>query len=350
MTLRAAAFAIPGDLTTLTGGYIYERRLLEGLRAQGRAVAHIQLGASWPDPTVGDMEDAINRLCAVEPARALILDGFISGAADTAGLARVRAPMVAMVHHPLALEQGLGAARRAQLFASERANLALMAHVLVPSPHTAATLVAQYDVAPGRITIARPGTDRPMVRPAPIDPPLILAVGIQHPRKGHDVLLAALAQIQGAAWQAVIAGGTYDAAHSAALARQLLALGLNRRVRFAGRVSAADLAGLYAQASIFALATRYEGYGIVFDEALSHGLPIVSCRTGAVPDTVPPEAGLLVPPDAPEAFARALDSLLQDGALRRQMARAAAAAGAQLPGWRDTAACAGRVLDHLTRL
>jgi glycosyltransferase involved in cell wall biosynthesis len=95
------------------------------------------------------------------------------------------------------------------------------------------------------------------------------------------------------------------------------------------------------------LATRYEGYGIVFDEALVHGLPIVSCRTGAVPDTVPPEAGLLVPPDDPEALAEALARLLSDGNMRARLTEAARCAGARLPGWPDTARVAGEVLDGL---
>src|SRR5690606_30115723 len=141
-----AAFAIPGDINTVTGGYIYERRLLEGLRAQGRDVAHIQLGASFPDPTDADMADAATQLLALPPDRPLILDGLVYGSIDTQILRDMRAPIVAMIHHPLALENGLSAARRDHLFVTERDNLAQAAHVLVPSPHTAALLAADYGV------------------------------------------------------------------------------------------------------------------------------------------------------------------------------------------------------------
>ena len=345
--MTPAAFAIPGDIATLTGGYIYERRLLEGLRAAGRDVRHLQLGDSFPDPTPAHMADAVARLAALEPERVLILDGLVFGAIDPAGLAQVRAPVVAMIHHPLALESGLDAARKAHLFETERANLALTAHVLVPSPHTATVLERDYGVAADRITIARPGTDPPAGPSAPVTPPLILSVGIQHPRKGHDVLLAALARLVHLDWQAVIVGARHDPDHAAALARLHAALGLRGRVRLAGRVPQEELGRLYRQAGLFALATRYEGYGIVFDEALAHGLPIVSCRTGAVPETVPADAGVLVPPDAPDALAAALGHLLTDPAARAARATAAARAGAALPEWPDTARIAGRVLDAI---
>lgn len=344
---KPAAFAIPGDIGTLTGGYIYERRLLEGLRAQGRDVDHLRLAASFPDPDRGAMEDAVARMAAVDPARALIVDGLVFGSIDTAGLATVRAPAVAMIHHPLALESGLSAERRAHLFSTERDNLALAAHVLVPSPHTRDILARDYRVEPGRITVARPGVDTPAGPRFPVSPPLILSVGIQHPRKGHDVLLAALDRIRDLDWQAVIAGSAYDADHAAGLARQAAALGLGPRLRLAGRVSQEELARLYRAASIFALATRYEGYGIVFDEALSYGLPIVSCRTGAVPDTVPAGAGLLVPVDDPAAFADALRRLLEEEGPRTRLSAAAADAGARLPAWDDTARIAGAVLDRV---
>jgi len=347
MILRPATFAIPGDITTLTGGYIYERRLLEGLQAQGRDMAHLPLGATFPAPSDPDMAEAVARLAALPPDRVLILDGLIYGSIATEGLARVQSPIVAMIHHPLAHETGLDPARAAHLFRTERDNLALAAHVLVPSPHTAALLASDYGVPPDRITIVRPGTDRPTLAPCPADPPLILSVGIQHARKGHDILLRALAEITDLDWQAVIVGSPHDPRFAADLARLHRTLDLGARVTLAGRVSAGDLAQHYSRAQIFALATRYEGYGIVFDEALAHGLPIVTCATGAVPDTVPAEAGLLVPPDDAPAFARALHEMLQDSALRQAKAGAALRAGDALPGWQDTARRAGQVLDAL---
>jgi len=347
MSLRRAAFAIPGDITTPTGGFIYERRLLEGLRGQGRDVLHLRLGTTFPDPGAGDMSDAIAQLNALCSDRVLILDGFVSATLDTDALAALHVPSVAMVHHPLALETGLDDARRDHLFRTERANLAHVDHVLVPSPSTAAVLTDSYDVAAERITIVRPGADQPTGMRMPITPPLILSVGILHPRKGHDVLLKALARLVDLDWTAVIAGKSYDAEHAADLARLHEDLGLGARVRIAGYLSEAELASLYAKASIFALATRYEGYGLVFDEALAQGLPVVSCRTGAVPDTVPAAAGQLVAPDDDAAFAKALARLLSDKASYCRYADAALAAGQDLPTWADTARTAGRVLDRL---
>ncbi|MER3388585.1 MAG: glycosyltransferase family 4 protein [Microcella sp.] len=348
-TARPAAFAIPGDIATLTGGYVYERRLLESLRALGREVRHVRLGASFPDPTDADVADTVAQLTALGEDTPIILDGFISGAMPTQSLALVHAPLIAVVHHPLALEKGLDDERRARLHRTERDNLALIEHVLVPSPHTAAMLTEHYAVPGERITVVRPGTDAPLGPGAPEQPPLILSVGIQHPRKGHDVLLAALAQLPDRPWRAVIVGSSWHPEHAAQLARQHAALGLGDRVRFAGRVDAAELSGLYRSATVFALATRYEGYGIVFDEALAHGLPIVSCAVGAVPDTVPADAGVLVPAEDPSALAAALTAVLTDPVHRARLAVAAARAGAALPRWRDAAEVVARVLDDAGR-
>lgn len=342
-------FALPGDITTLTGGYVYDRRLVEGLRAQGRQVDVLSLSDAFPTPDADQMAQAMDRLEALPPDRPVIIDGLAFGAMQPDRVARLRAPILAMIHHPLAQESALPDDLARHLWRTERANLAHARHVVVPSPHTRAMLVERYDVPAHRISIARPGTDRPADPPRrePCDPPLILSVGILHPRKGHDVLIDALARIAQQDWQAVIVGNPWDADHVAALTARIRDAGLGDRIRLAGRAPAEELAQLYRQASVFALATRYEGYGIVFDEALLHGLPIVSTRAGAVPDTVPRDAGILVPPDDAPAFARALSGLLGDPQDLRARSEAAARAGASLPGWDATAAVVGDLLDAM---
>jgi glycosyltransferase involved in cell wall biosynthesis len=328
---------VPGDLQTTTGGYIYDREVLEGLRALGWSVEHIPLGASFPDPSPDDMADAARRLSAVGAETPLVIDGLAMGAMDADVLAGITAPIVALVHHPLAHESGLPEARRDALHRTEQANLALAAAIIVTSPHTADLLVRDYAVDRARITVALPGTKTAAQSVPRADPPLILSVGILVPRKGHDVLLRALAALTDLPWQAVIVGEARDQAHAAALEALSDELGLVERLRFAGRVPDDTLARLYAEAHVFALATRYEGYGIVFNEAMAHGLPIVTCAVGAVSDTVAPGAGLLVEKDDPQAFADALRRVLRHADLAAQLAQGAARAGKGLSDWAQTA-------------
>lgn len=338
-----AIFAIPGDIHRRTGGFIYEERVLREL-----GLRHLPLPAGFPAPTPAEMAEAVAQLAACPATAPVILDGLVCGAIDPAGLARMAPPLVAMIHHPLALETGLDPARARHLRRTEVANLAQAAHVVVPSPHTARILATDYGVAPGRITIAPPGFDRPPpTAVAKDDPPLILSVGLIAERKGHDVLLAALGRLRHLPWRAEIVGPVIDPATAAALAAQRDGLGLTGRVAFRGSLPAAALEAAYARATIFALATRYEGYGMVLSEALLRGLPVVSCRTGAVPDTVPPGAGLLVGVDDTVGFAAALERLLTDAPLRAGLTAAAVAAGRALPEWRDTARIIGGVLARL---
>lgn len=341
---KEIVFAIPGDLNTPTGGYVYDRRVMQQLRDQGLSITHLPLGSTFPHPTADDTSEAASLLAAIDSGRVVLMDGLALGALEPEVLATVRAPIVALIHHPLACEGGLEDARRDELQRIEQVNLAQCVAVIVTSPATASLLVDNYDVPANRITFARPGTDPLTASHQPISPPLIVSVGSQSPRKGHDVLLRALSHIEHLPWQAVIAGSTRDEAYSIELHRLVNQGGLSSRVRLAGEVTAEQLQRLYSEASVFALATRFEGYGMVFDEAMTYGLPIVSCAVGAVGDTVAPGAGILVPADDPRAFADALQSVLADDTLREAMAAASHRAGRSLPTWSATADIIATVL------
>jgi glycosyltransferase involved in cell wall biosynthesis len=114
-------------------------------------------------------------------------------------------------------------------------------------------------------------------------------------------------------------------------------LGLDSRVTFTGALDDASLVEEYRQADLFVFPSRFEGYGMVAAEALAHGLPIVATRTGALPDLVPPEVGVLVPPEDPKALGGVLERLLADEGLRRRLAAGSRVAGMRLPTWSQAA-------------
>jgi glycosyltransferase involved in cell wall biosynthesis len=176
----------------------------------------------------------------------------------------------------------------------------------------------------------------------------LLSVGAIVPRKGFDVLIAALATLTDLSWRLTIAGDrTRDRNAAARLDADIARHALGDRIAVLGAVSPQRLAALYAEADVFVLASHFEGYGMAYAEAVAHGLPVIGTRAGAIPDTVPPDAGLLVDPGDSFALAQALRRVIGDAALRRRLARAACAAAPQLPTWRHSAEIFARALETL---
>ncbi|MGP9822015.1 glycosyltransferase family 4 protein [Salinarimonas sp. NSM] len=342
-----AAFAIPGALETATGGYAYARAVLARLPDHGVVATVLRLPDGFPHPTTRDVVESAQLLASVPADTALLVDGLAYGALPAATLDALARPLVALVHHPLALETGLSTERAAALAGSERRALARATRIVAASPTTARTLVADYGVAPERLSIALPGTDaaaRATGAPAGA-PPALIAVGAISPRKGFDVLIAALARLADRPWSLAIVGPTdRDPATATALRRQAEAAGLAARVRLTGAVDAATRDALLGQSDVFVSASLYEGYGMVLAEAMARGLPIVASTGGAAAETVPDAAALKVPPGDVDALAAALARLIDEPDTRARLAAAAWEAGAALPRWDDTAA---RIADAL---
>jgi glycosyltransferase involved in cell wall biosynthesis len=200
-----------------------------------------------------------------------------------------------------------------------------------------------------RIAVARPGSDpAPLAQGSRDDIVRLLSVGAVVPRKGFDLLIAALATLTDLPWQLSIAGDrTRDRDAAARLDAEIALHALEDRVAVLGAVSPQHLAKLYAQADAFALASYFEGYGMAYAEAVAHGLPVIGTNGGAIPDTVPPEAGLLVEPGDSAALAEALRRVIGDSELRRRLASGARAAALQLPTWRQSADIFARALERL---
>jgi glycosyltransferase involved in cell wall biosynthesis len=348
--VKHLAFAVPGDLATPTGGYAYDRRIIAELVQLGWRVDVIDLGQGFPWPDPATRSSARRRLLMTPAGGKVVVDGLALGVLpETASEIAGRNRLLALVHHPLALEKGLSVEQAEALRDSERAALAAARQVVVTSAATARLLGSDYGIPGERITIARPGSDPARSTRSSQDAIVqLLSVGAVVPRKGFDILVAALATLPDLPWRLTIVGDrTRDRNAALQLDNDIARHGLGDRIATLGAVSQDHLDRLYAEADVFALASHFEGYGMAYAEAVAHGLPVIGTSAGAIPETVPPEAGLLVSAGDVSALARALRCLISDGDLRRGMAIAARAGAAQLPTWRQSAETFVRALEKL---
>jgi len=313
------------------------------LAGLGWRVEYRTLDASFPSPTPAGREQARQVLAAIPNGGLVLMDGLAFGVLpELAEAEGQRLRLVALVHHPLALESGLSPERAAALRDAEARALAQARLILVTSRFTA-TLLAGWEglgVPLGRLRVVEPGTDpAPFAQGSRSGPLRLLCVATLTPRKGHDLLLQALAGLRDRPWHLDCVGSLdRNPAWAEDLIRLRGDLRLAGRVSLLGSLDDEELERRYRAADLFVLPSRFEGYGMVFAEALARGLPILAARAGAVGDTVPAEAGLLVPPDDPLALGLALRRLMDDPALRRRLATGARAAGLRLPTWHQAVA------------
>lgn len=336
--MRPVVFAVPGALDTPTGGYAYDRRVMAELARLDVHVAHLALPGGFPTPSEADLAETRALLAGVPEMSALVIDGLAFGACSRDVIAAARAPIVALVHHPLACETGLAPERRVALEQIERDALALARRVVVTSGATARLVAEAYSVPAQRITVAPPGVDpAPRARGSGEERVHMLAVGAISPRKGYGVLIEALGRLAHLDWRLTIAGAMRDGAEAERLRRAIAEVGFADRIHLTGALDDIALARAYDGADLFVMPSLFEGYGMVVTEALARGLPVVATTGGALDETVPDDAALKVAPGDSAALAEALALLLREGATRVALAAAAWASAARLPRWIETA-------------
>lgn len=339
-------FLVPGSLAQRTGGYGYDRRIIAALRDAGRDVTTIELAGRFPLCDRTAREAAVAAMEQVSENSVVVIDGLALPAFESACPDRVRA--VVLVHHPLGLETGLPDSARARLTQIERDLLPRADRIVTTSPATARA-VSALGVAADRISVVLPGTDpAPQAQGSPDGTPNLLCVAALIPRKGHLLLIDALAECAGLPWRLLCLGSTNrDPATAAAVTARIARHGLANQVILAGEGGDAQLAAAYRAADIFVLPSALEGYGMAFAEALAHGLPVVGSGDGAVRETVPDGAGLLVPVGDRAALREALASVIANDALRARLAAGARAAGKRLPDWSAAGRSFAAALDRI---
>jgi alpha-1,3-rhamnosyl/mannosyltransferase len=295
--------------------------------------AHPELLEAWPvESAAVDGRSRGRRILAESTWLARQTHGMalVHHAGGTAP-ARRAAPYVLTVHDIQPLEQAVshGALKRAYLARAVPPSVRRARRTVVPSEFVRRSLAAHAGVGAEQIVVVPHGVER---HPAPtgadelrrrhdLGEQVILYPAITYPHKDHATLVAAFAEVAktNPGVTLVLTGG--EGACEPQLAAQIDGLGIRSRVRRLGRVPAADLAGFYALASVVAVPSTYEGFGLPAVEAMAYGAPVVVADATALPEVVG-DAGLLVPPGDPAAWASALTGLLGDPDRRSALATA----------------------------
>ena len=346
---------IYGSPDTLSGGYLYDRMLVDHLRRAGDSVEIVSLPwRSYPAHLADNFSLRLYRRL-----RDLRVDILLQDELNHPSLALVNRrlrprhyPLIGIVHHLRSSE------RRSRWLlplyrAVERAYLGTLDGFVFNS-RTTQRAVAALRGESGSLPsiVARPAADH---LPAPDEDAVqalicarqrdrgrlrILFVGNLIPRKGLHHLLAALARLPSTEWLLNVVGDdTVDRAYTAALRRQIGAAGLEANIRLRGRVSERELAQQYRAAHLLAALSSYEGFGIVYLEAMAFGLPVLAGVDGAAHEIVGAGVnGFLVEPTDAPGIAAHLAALAQDRRRLADLGRNARRRFASQPRWGESAA------------
>jgi glycosyltransferase involved in cell wall biosynthesis len=221
-------------------------------------------------------------------------------------------------------------------------------HILADSDHTRRDLIQLMNVSPEKVTrvylaanpiyqcaVARERSHR-LLQKHRLEAGYILFVGTLEPRKNVPFLLRAFVEYLARAKnrrQLVLAGGRgwlYDEIFG-----EIAGLELTREVVHIEELSDEELSALYRSAGLLALPSLYEGFGLPVLEAMHCDCPVIASDRGSLPEVVG-DAGILLPPDAPEEWAGAMDRVLSDRRLREEMTAAGQKQAARF-SWETTA-------------
>jgi glycosyltransferase involved in cell wall biosynthesis len=323
-----------------------------------------ELAATWfgflPEPfafSVRALRELLPRLRAGE--RFDVLHDVQSLGWGLLALRALGQKIVSTIHHPLSVDRRASFARDRTLgealgtmefypigmqsFVARR-----LERVITSSRLGAREIRQDFGVPSERIRVLGNGLDTELFRPLPAvprsDSEILCVARASDPNKGVATLIEALAELpQGVRLVLVDEDHAGHIAHTRG--REL---GIESRIRIAGRVSTEELVRLYNRAALVVVPSRYEGFGLPAAEAMACGAPVVVTRAGALPEVMAVgRGGVVVPVDDPPALAKAIGELLARPEARRRLADGARERIVSAYSWPRIAAATAEVYREL---
>ena len=324
------AWVIYGSLEQVSGGYIYDRLIVEQLRQLGDSVTVVSLtpgAAALPALSREDFDVVVgDELCFRE-----LLPIF----------QRSPSPRrVLLIHHLTAWEHPPGAERDAVL-ALEKAVIDA-ADACVATSHATAERLFDERLA-RRVVVAEPGADRLPRSPTGGQEPSgsrlrLMFLGNILRRKRVLELVEAFGRLPSLQCELALVGAELEPDYAAQVRDAVAMGGMGSRVRFLGPLPAGGVTDQLAIADALVLPSTLEGYGMALSEALWAAVPVIAARVGAAEKLISETgAGLLFEVNDPAGLGATLGAFTSDALLRRRLRLAAWNAAEMLPRWQNSA-------------
>ncbi|MDM8532660.1 glycosyltransferase family 4 protein [Anaerolineales bacterium HSG25] len=341
---------IYGNLDILSGGYLYDKKLVAYLRQHGHEVTMFaqpvagymgrlshNLAWRWADQIVAYQPDVLLQDELNHPSL-FLLNWYLKK--------RLSAPIISIVHHLYTTELKSGWRKFIPQWV-ERQYLQTVDGFIFNS-HATQQTVEQLISQSVRAVVALPGKDNHQVeidtafiqrRCRQTRPLQILFVGNVIPRKGVDILVNGLALLPQAQWDLAVIGDTQaNSAYVQHLKSQIQALNVTESIQFLGKISSAELRQMIVMSDVLAVPSHYEGFGIVYVEALGAGLPVIAGKNGGGSEIIQHgENGYLVSPTIEEINGHVARLINQPSELKR-MSLNAHTSYARFPTWGESMA------------
>jgi glycosyltransferase involved in cell wall biosynthesis len=332
---------IYGSLDTMSGGYLYDRTLVEYLRDCGDEVRVVSIppGAYWPRV----LQNLWFRLHG--DFDVVLEDELCHPSLLAANAGRRSFPVVGIVHNIGAVGTALHPrpAALAQILETEYLR---RVDGFIFNSSTTCKSASDLDIVPKPYVIAPPGGDQlgesdlTMIgaRAAQTGPLRLVFLANVIAGKGLDVVLAALKGLSAADYELDVIGSC-DVEPGYARRMQTEAASAGLAVRFRGPLDGQALTDALEHSQVLVLPSYYEGFGIALLEGMAHGLPALSTTAGAIPEIVSDgEDGFLISPGDSANLASYINKLVVDRRLLARMGIAAFHNYRSRPTWRQTTA------------
>ena len=346
---------IIGDINSLTGGYIYEKRLVEYLRNRNIETDVVSI-PNIPYPLHLFSNLWLLFYFLTKKYDIIIEDGMVHPAVWlfnfwTKHVKRTKIVVIVHILRWLADRESGEPWQTPYVRFIEKQMLRSADLIIANSRHTKEEIEGM-GLATEAIEVVYPGFDLldvPERETRSGDQVKLLYVGNWDPRKGLEILLEAVYRLNNPdVVLDVVGDDSFYPRYTRRVKKKTLAWGLGDRAVFHGRVDRGAIGKFYSEADVFVMPSFYEPFGIVFAEAMSFGLPIIAVNAGGIPELVEDQRnGLLVAPKDACSLAQAIGKLASSAELRREYGRASYEKSKGLNTWEDSFDV---ILEHLKRL